>query len=1240
MSRAAALVFFLLSGSVLVVTTARAQTADQPVPGYVMKRWTTGDGLPHNSIQALLQTRDGYLWIGTDGGLVQFDGVTFATFNLLNTPALQSDRIRALYEDEDGTLWIGTYAGLVRYRDGVFTSESLSDDVAPGPISDIRSDREGHLWVAGQRVIRREGQRWTVIAAGVIGAHPLAALPDGTMWIATSDGLVEWRDRIVRTLTERDGLSGTLWALYADREGRVWVGTNRGLFMLDTRSGDAPAVARVAMLPGPIATLFEDGRGRLWIGSNGRLFVRAPDGAMTQSIVPNETALVEPRAFIEDRDGQMWFGPGGGAGGLYRLTPERVKTITHHQGLPCDGVGPVSEAPDGAIWFATLCTDGRGVGVVRDGSVRLYEGPQYVESLLIEPDGSIWVGTFGGALWQWNGREFRQISSPTSDPKAEIAVIHRHVDGALWLGTNQGVFRQEHGQWTHIGTGEGLVTDDVRSIVSQRDGSLWIGTAAGVSRYQDGRFSNLTAADGVPSAPVRAIHVDADGIVWLGTYGGGLARIKNGVVHAYGVQGGALDSSVHRILEDQQGFFWLSGDHGIRRVSKHDLNAAVDAPHATLDVRVFNEADGMRIAECNGMAQPAGWQARDGSFYFPTQGGIAYITPSAAEEAGAPRPKPLITGMSVDGVSMKLGEDLVVPPGYRDVELRYTAPVLSGPELVQFRYRLEGIDPDWVEIGTRRAVSLRNLTPGHYRFAVSARRAGGQWSERAAGVGFVLRPFLYQQAWFQIGLGLLVAIAGAGAGKLYVRALNQRAAELERAVTERTADLSVARDQLATANEDLTRAKRTVEEAHGQLLAVLDQLDIGVLVLSISGIVRYASASAQRVLRRDEYALVGQPWSACLPLIETDRRLLKERVERRSPVQGRTPMQLVIAGSRYWVEIDVRDEPPPGDGRILYLYDAAEVSAQTDESRSGGLLGLVGRSTAMHVVYRQIRDVARVDSTVLIQGETGVGKELVARAIHRESRRADQPFIAVNAAGLTESLLASQLFGHRRGAFTGAVDDQTGVFEAANGGTLFLDEIGDMPPGVQVSLLRVVQEREITRLGESQPRRVDVRFLAATHRDLAKEVEEGRFREDLLYRVRVASIVVPPLRDRIDDVPLLVDAFLREAGHPGREAPEMSREAMETLMRYAWPGNVRELRAAIERALVTVQGGIIRGVDLPAPIGTLTKAEDEDSERERIVDALRRADGNRAKAARLLGMGRTSFYRRLWQYGLDKTNPD
>ena len=301
---------------------------------------------------------------------------------------------------------------------------------------------------------------------------------------------------------------------------------------------------------------------------------------------------------------------------------------------------------------------------------------------------------------------------------------------------------------------------------------------------------------------------------------------------------------------------------------------------------------------------------------------------------------------------------------------------------------------------------------------------------------------------------------------------------------------------------------------------------------------------------------------------------------------------------------------------------------------------LIGKSRSMGQLYAQIRDLAKVDTTVLIEGETGTGKELVARAIHFSSQRKAGPFIAVNCAGLTDSLLGSQLFGHKKGAFTGAVENQQGFFEAADGGTVFLDEIGDISPAVQTSLLRVLQEREIVRIGESKPRKVDVRVLAATHHNLSQDVTNGSFRADLLYRIRVARIQLPSLRERREDIPLLVTSFLGQCSAvTGKPVDQVSREAMHALTSYTWPGNVRELKSAIESALISCKDTMIQVEDLPPEVLDSRVAQravlvDPPDEKSRMLAALDQAKGNRTLAARLLGMSRATLYRRLTELNL------
>jgi DNA-binding NtrC family response regulator/predicted hydrocarbon binding protein len=304
--------------------------------------------------------------------------------------------------------------------------------------------------------------------------------------------------------------------------------------------------------------------------------------------------------------------------------------------------------------------------------------------------------------------------------------------------------------------------------------------------------------------------------------------------------------------------------------------------------------------------------------------------------------------------------------------------------------------------------------------------------------------------------------------------------------------------------------------------------------------------------------------------------------------------------------------------------------------------GLTARSPAMVKVLELARRVARVDSTVLVTGESGVGKERLARLIHDESARAARTLVAINCGALPETLLESELFGHAKGAFTGASQDRPGLFEEASGGSLFLDEIGEVSPGMQVKLLRALQEHEIRRVGENRNRAVDVRVIAATNRNLAEEVKAGRFRQDLYYRLRVVELAVPPLRERREDlVPLARVLLASVAARTKCKVRSFTPRAIEQLQRYAWPGNVRELENAIERAAVMATGARIDVDDLPAEIGQTAAAawtpgdarSLADVEKAYILAVLAAEGGNRTKAAAHLGIGAATLYRKLAAYG-------
>ena len=307
------------------------------------------------------------------------------------------------------------------------------------------------------------------------------------------------------------------------------------------------------------------------------------------------------------------------------------------------------------------------------------------------------------------------------------------------------------------------------------------------------------------------------------------------------------------------------------------------------------------------------------------------------------------------------------------------------------------------------------------------------------------------------------------------------------------------------------------------------------------------------------------------------------------------------------------------------------------------LTAIAAHSAGMrHVVDRATR-IAAVDATVLIDGESGVGKERIARLIHDASPRAAAPFLAINCGALPEGLVESELFGHARGAYTGAVHDRPGIFEAAEGGTLLLDEVGDVPLSMQVKLLRVLQEREVRRVGENRARRINVRLIAATNRDLALDVAGHRFRLDLLYRLKVIELHIPPLRERPDDLRALAEILLRRVASPQMQRPLVGYTigCMDRMLRYTWPGNVRELENVVERACALADGPLVDLDDLPVEIQQVHSLALEappvrrlgDVEREYILAAVERNLGNKARTAQQLGIGVATLFRKLRRYG-------
>jgi PAS domain S-box-containing protein len=440
---------------------------------------------------------------------------------------------------------------------------------------------------------------------------------------------------------------------------------------------------------------------------------------------------------------------------------------------------------------------------------------------------------------------------------------------------------------------------------------------------------------------------------------------------------------------------------------------------------------------------------------------------------------------------------------------------------------------------------------------------------------------------------------------------------------------------------------------------IVDTLHDGVLVVDPGGKILAVNPSAERLTGYKAVELVGK---SCRILDCTGCDIFgKGHAERWCGLYARGDVRakkcLITNKERRTVNIIknasiLRDHDGQIIGAVETLTDMSEIVRQQDEITSlrktlhmdEGYHGILGKSPPMQSMYELIENVATTESPVMIHGESGTGKELVARAIHEVSPRRDSPFIKVNCAALNENLLESELFGHTKGAYTGADRTRIGRFEAAHGGTMFLDEIGDIPLSTQVKLLRVLEEKEIERVGDHKPIKVDVRIISATNKNLDKLIAEGAFREDLYFRVSVFPINCPSLRERKSDIPMIVQEFIRQNNvKTGKKILGLAPEALEQLTAYTWPGNVRELRNTIEYAFVLCSSGGIGVRHLPPKVAGASPVclEPEAGpslniqEKKNLLAVLRETGGNQSEAARILGVSRVTIWKRIKKYGIN-----
>src|SRR6266545_2733665 len=766
-------------GLVLLAASAggplRALDPGSPIDRYGHDVWGLGEGLPQSTVQEILQTSDGYLWLGTEEGLARFDGLGFTVIDRRTAPELRNPEIRSLLEEPGGSLLIGTWDGLYRLSGGALHSLSRSGGRSFGTVESLWRGADGTLWIGTQDeglvALGAGGERVFTRASGLPGSSIWALWQgeDGTLWIGTDGGLARFAGGRIESLAGLSGLpQSQVAAIRPARGGGLWVAGRGGVSLCRGTSCER-RVPGSALLDERIQAFWEDRDGNLWIGSRGGLDRVTPAGASTPGL-----ALGFVRALWEDREGSLWIG--SNLGGLHRLRDRRFSTLGPADGLPSPLVFSLSEDAAGTLWVGTAAGLARRRGGRAEPVTAPGLPPGGVAPVLATRSGAVWLGLRTGIARLDNGRA--QLFGPAEGWTARRAqAFFEDRRGTLWIGTTQGLFRHESegDRFAPAIAPARLPCPAVLSIAASRLGGLWLGfNGCGVAYLENGRVrQTFTTADGLGADTVNALFEDAGGTLWAATEGGGLSRL--GADQRWTTvtsRDGLPADSLYQILDDGRGFLWLTSNRGVVRIAKAAL-AAFASHRGDLPLTVYGVADGMESAECNGQVQPAGWRGRDGRLWLPTVAGAVVVDPARVEEHAPPFPL-VIERLEVDGEPIRPAREIRVPPGKRRFELFYTALNFLAPERVRYRVRLQGFDADWLEAGDRRSAVYTNLPPGRYRFEVKAAGREGVWHGNAAAIDLVLAPRFYQRAWFYPLCALLLAGAGWLGYRWRVRQLHRR----------------------------------------------------------------------------------------------------------------------------------------------------------------------------------------------------------------------------------------------------------------------------------------------------------------------------------------------------------------------------------------------------------------------------------------------------------------------------------
>ena len=847
-----------LAFGLLWAFTASAAPLLEPLP-YRIDSWSPDDGLPQGSVNSIVQARNGFLWVGTFGGLARFDGVNFKVFDTENTPSLPSPRVLSLFEDHLQALWLGTEDGtLTRCADGRL--QTFAPPNLGGISKYIRSFAEtadGTLWLLSSEglLLRFADGAFTVPCTNWSlegnSARAIAADAFGQLWVGTEKELATWQDgRFVSRWGQAQEPDFDVDGLAPGGAGGMWVaGHGRLRQFADGKwqhdGGSYP------WTKGVLSDLREDSRGQVWLATYGSGLYRYSTNGKFLNLTRTEGLpgnLV--RSLIEDREGNLWVGTEGH--GLARIKRAVFLAYGRAQGLSSDLVQTVCEGRDGELWVGL---NGEGIDRLERGTVRHYKAQQGLTNECIwtvcqTRDRTLWTGTWGGGLFKLEGDSF--VSFDPQGPCGPIVcALFEDSHQVLWLGQNRAapeltLLQQGRPSVRKLNTRRSNL--DVRCFAEDAQGNLWVGTRGdGLYRLTAEQETRFGKREGLTNESVLALHAAANGTLWVGT-AAGLFHFRNNAFDVFTTREGLADDSVLSITEDNSGHLWCGSGKGVFRVDNDELELVARGQASTVQCLAYTRADGLPSLECSSGCQPAVCKTRDGRLWFPTVNGLAVVEPETITFNRLPPPvfvdEVVIGPESAKSRSVPAGLErattkllpLRVPPGQHRCDFHYTALSLTAPQKVRFRYRLEGLEKTWVDAENERVAHYSFLPPGEYRFRVLACNNDGVWNEHGASLAMLVLPHVWQTWWFRalaVCVCLLLLFAAFEVRLLLERRLTRLRLRIARDLHDEVGSnlgtiallSEVAAGQAARATEEVTEIRRVAVQTIDSLRDIVWFLD-------------------------------------------------------------------------------------------------------------------------------------------------------------------------------------------------------------------------------------------------------------------------------------------------------------------------------------------------------------------------------------------------------------------------------